>query len=69
MATEAMSEIGVAAGEVWRCLEAGGSLSAAKLEQLSGLSKNELQRAIGWLAREEKIAIVRKGRVETFSLT
>lgn len=63
-----MAEIGAAAGNIWRCLDGNDGVSAAKLEELSGLSKNEVQRALGWLAREGKIAVARKGRAETFSL-
>ncbi|MDP3838328.1 MAG: winged helix-turn-helix domain-containing protein, partial [Methylococcales bacterium] len=32
------------------------------------INKNDVQRAIGWLAKEDKLIIETKGRVETISL-
>ena len=62
------SEIGEAAGKIWRYLDENGATSAAKLATATDLGKNELQRAIGWLAKENKLNIEVKGRVETLSL-
>lgn len=64
----AISEIGVAAGKIWHYLEKNGSSSVAKVTSETGLSKNDAQRAIGWLAKENKLVIELKGRVETLSL-
>jgi transcription initiation factor IIE alpha subunit len=64
-----MSEtIGEAAGKVWQFLNANGEASATKIAAETGLGKNELQRAIGWLAKEDKLVIEMKGRTETLSL-
>ena len=60
--------IGAAAGKVWNCLSEHGQASASKLSEGAKLDKNEMQRAIGWLAREGKIAVARKGKNEFFSL-
>lgn len=62
------SEIGDAAGKIWRYLDQNGATSAAKLATETELSKNDLQRAIGWLTKEDKLIIEMKGRVETLSL-
>lgn len=61
-------EIGLAAGQVWHCLDRVGEASPSKLEAETGLSSKEVQRAIGWLAREGKLIIVRDGRTEVFKL-
>lgn len=52
-------QIGVNAGIVWRAIDATEKKSCSfnELKQDCGLSDMELNRAIGWLAREEKIVI------------
>ena len=60
--------IGEAAGKLWLFLEKNGASSPSKIEKETGLSKNDLQRAIGWLAKEDKILIEVSGRTETLSL-
>jgi predicted RNA-binding protein (virulence factor B family) len=60
--------IGQVAGEIWEFLNQNKSASPYKIAKEIKASKNELQRAIGWLAREEKIIIDVNGRVETLSL-
>lgn len=60
--------IGDAAGKIWQYLETNGPSSATKIEKETDISKNDVQRAIGWLAKEDKLLIEAKGRVETISL-
>jgi predicted RNA-binding protein (virulence factor B family) len=60
--------IGEAAGKLWGFLEKHGPSSPSKIERESGISKTDLQRAIGWLAKEDKINIEVNGRMETLSL-
>ncbi len=60
--------IGEAAGVLWTFLEKNGPSSPSKIERETGLSKTDLQRAIGWLAKEDKIISEINGRVETLSL-
>ena len=60
--------IGKVAGKLWAYLDENESASPSKIAKEINISKNELQRAIGWLAREEKIAIEVDGRVEILSL-
>jgi hypothetical protein len=64
----ANSEIGAAAGKIWHYLDKNGPSSVTKISTETGIGKNEIQRAIGWLAKEDKLAIELKGRVETLSL-
>tara|TARA_R110000772_G_scaffold261306_1_gene379700 strand:+ start:543 stop:740 length:198 start_codon:yes stop_codon:yes gene_type:complete len=64
-----MSElIGVAAGVVWNYLDTNGACSVSKIAKESALDAKVLQRAIGWLANENKLNIEMKGRTETISL-
>lgn len=60
--------IGEAAGQIWQYLHANGEASVNKVTTDTGLNKNDVQRGIGWLAKENKINIVTNGRVETLSL-
>ena len=60
--------IGELAGQVWQYLDENGESSVNKVMTDTGLGKNEIQRAIGWLAREGKLSIATKGRTETLSL-
>ncbi|NOT85224.1 MAG: winged helix-turn-helix domain-containing protein [Methylococcaceae bacterium] len=61
--------IGDAAGSIWTFLNTNGAASITKITTETGIAKNDVQRAIGWLAREEKITIELIGRTETVSLT
>ncbi|MDD5269378.1 MAG: winged helix-turn-helix domain-containing protein [Methylococcales bacterium] len=60
--------IGDAAGKVWEYLDQNGSASVTKITNETGISKNDIQRAIGWLLKEDKLSIEVVGRTETVSL-
>jgi hypothetical protein len=60
--------IGEAAGKLWNFLQENGPSSPSKIEREADIAKTDLQRAIGWLAKEDKILIEIHGRVETLSL-
>jgi hypothetical protein len=60
--------IGDAAGKIWHFLNEHGEASVNKVTVETELNKNDVQRAIGWLAKEGKLHIELKGRVETLSL-
>jgi predicted transcriptional regulator len=62
------SVIGDAAGKIWTYLEKNGSASVTKITTETEINKNDVQRAIGWLSKEDKLLIETKGRVETISL-
>lgn len=61
-------EIGLAAGKIWKYLEKTGEASPSKLASDTGLNTKDVQRAIGWLAREGKLIIESDGRTEVFRL-
>lgn len=60
--------IGDAAGKIWHYLNENGDASVSKVTTETGLGKNEVQRAIGWLLKEDKLSIETIGRAETLSL-
>lgn len=60
--------IGAAAGKIWHYLDKNGASSVTKITNETGLSKNDVQRAIGWLIKEDKLVIEMIGRAETLSL-
>jgi hypothetical protein len=64
-----MSEsIGNVAGQVWQYLNKNGAQTVAKIAKESDIEMKQLQRAIGWLAKEDKVTITSKGRTEVISL-
>jgi hypothetical protein len=60
--------ISLAAGKIWHYLDKNGPSSVNKITTETEINKNDVQRAIGWLAKEDKLLIEAKGRVETISL-
>ena len=60
--------IGTDAGKIWNFLTKNGPASSTKIATVTGLNKSETQRAIGWLACEQKLAFETNGRTETISL-
>jgi len=60
--------IGVAAGKIWEYLAQNGAASATKIARETALDSKVLQRAIGWLAKEDKLSFETKGRNELISL-
>ena len=49
-------KIGSDAGCVWQVLDAQGTKSVKELKKATKLTEKEIYAAIGWLAREEKLA-------------
>jgi len=60
--------IGDAAGKVWEYLDKNGPSSVSKIATETGINKTDMQRAIGWLSKEDKLSVEIKGRTETLSL-
>ena len=63
-----LNTIDDAAGKIWNYLDQNGAVSVTKITNETGISKNDVQRAIGWLLREDKLSIEVIGRTETLSL-
>ncbi len=68
MSRKGEEAIGLAAGEVWRYLHRKGEATPSKIAKETGLSEKEVQRAIGWLAREGKLEFHLEGRREILRL-
>ncbi len=51
--------IGENAGIIWRLLNNGERWEYEQLKEKSGLSDRDLNLAIGWLAREDKVSFER----------
>ncbi len=63
------SSIGENAGKVYRYLEGNGPVPSAKVKKELALNTEDINQALGWLAREEKIAFVKKGKGIAISLS
>ena len=63
-----LNTIGDAAGKIWQYLDQNGAASVTKITNETGINKNDVQRAIGWLLKEDKLSIEVIGRTETLSL-
>ena len=60
--TNLESEIGSHAGRVWKILDIWGDVDYDSMKRLSDLDDEELNAALGWLAREDKILFDKKNR-------
>ena len=60
--------IGAAAGQVWKFLKEKGESSTSAIVKGTKLSSTEVHRAIGWLAREDKICMRKDKRAERITL-
>lgn len=60
--------IGLAAGTIWEYLDKNGESSATKITKETGLDAKLVQRAIGWLGKEDKLSFEVKGRNEMIGL-
>ena len=67
--TTVESIFGTNAGIVWQALSKNGPNNIADLAKLTSLSREDVLGALGWLGRENKIALKRRGRAMIFSLT
>ncbi len=63
-----IQSIGETAGEIWTLLNGNGEASLSQLNKGVKADPNLILQAIGWLAREDKLRIEKKGRYVTYSL-
>lgn len=63
-----VGQIGDTAGIIWHLLNEKGPLSMAQVVKQSGESRDLVMLALGWLAREGKIAIDGESRGRTVAL-
>jgi hypothetical protein len=62
------TQIGETAGVVWKILSENGAMSMAKLVKAVDEPRDLVMQAIGWLAREDKLAFEEEGRSRIISL-
>jgi hypothetical protein len=62
------SIFGLKAGIVWEALNKNGPSSIGDIEKATGLRRELVFGALGWLGRENKISVERRGRALIFSL-
>lgn len=63
-----ISRIGETAGEVWEVLSQNGRIRMTNLVKQVDAPRDLVMQALGWLAREDKIAIDEDSRGRTVSL-
>ena len=57
-----VSSVGATAGKIWTYLEKNGRSSVSAVEKAANAPKREIQMALGWLAREDKIELAEEKR-------
>jgi hypothetical protein len=62
------SVFGTKAGIVWEALNKNGPSNIDNLVKVTGLRRELVYGALGWLGREDKISVERHGRALVFSL-
>jgi len=63
-----IDQIGEIAGKVWMFLKQNGESNLNQLKKGIKADPNLILQAIGWLAREDKILIEKKGRFVIYAL-
>jgi hypothetical protein len=63
-----IGRIGENAGKIWQALSNNGAMSMSQVKKKTTLSDSETNMALGWLAKEEKIAVNKKGKSLNISL-
>ena len=59
---EMNEEIGTVAGAMWHALNTKGEMTLAQLKKEVGEKSPVFEFAVGWLAREDKLALTREKR-------
>ena len=59
--TELIDQIGVSAGQIYEYLNSNGESSFSKMKKELDLKGNFADLGLGWLARENKVEISKKG--------
>lgn len=54
--------IGENAGKIWSLLEGNGGMSPSAISKTLKLKSADVDRAVGWLAREDKVHLEPAGR-------
>lgn len=63
-----INSIGETAGKVWHFLNETGEANLNQIKKGVKADPNLILQAIGWLAREDKLLVEKKGRFITYAL-
>lgn len=63
-----LKQVGETAGRVWSVLQDKGPQSLNSLKKLIKAPADVVLMSIGWLAREDKVVVEQKGRVQVLRL-
>ncbi len=55
-------KIGKNAGKIWNALNDNGAMSMSQVKKETTLKDLEVNLALGWLARENKVVFAKKGK-------
>ena len=66
--TTVESIFGTKAGIVWKALNQNGPSNIGDLVRITYMGREEVYAALGWLGREDKILVEKRGRAIVFSL-
>ena len=66
--TTVESIFGTKAGIVWKALNQNGPSNIGDLVRITSMGREEVYAALGWLGREDKILVEKRGRAMVFSL-
>jgi len=66
--TTVESIFGAKAGIVWEALNKNGPSNIGDIAKATGMRRELIYGALGWLGRENKISVERRGRAIVFSL-
>jgi len=67
--TDMKAKIGVTAGRIWEILKKNSEVSVAQLPKALNEKDALVHQALGWLAREDKIAFHTKGNKTSVKLS
>lgn len=62
------NKIGENAGKIWNTLNKSGEMTISQVKKKATLNDVDANMALGWLAREDKVAIAKKGNSTKISL-
>ena len=65
---ETVAQIGALAGKIWHYLEKNGQSSPSRIAKELKAQKKDIDRAVGWLAREGKLEFGKAKRGEVICL-
>jgi predicted HTH transcriptional regulator len=62
------ANVGENAGKIWKALSENGELTVSKIEETTGLKKDDIYAGLGWLFKENKLESKEEKRSTKFYL-